>query len=420
MITADAQQLEPGGRVTLFELDATPIGADQLRFHQHLQSGVIWWQGQQYGAWPVEASGFARTSDQQPAPRLRVSNIDGRIGVMCQLYGDLVGARLTRRQTLVKYLDAASFPGENRIRWSNNPGGINGGFRWNYEGSGTGISLAPQVIEGVTFYPVSYASAGASWHRVTTAGAVGFAAGDTVIVTAYLRLGTSSRARVSLNHATVGGVVYSIVTGTGSSVFSVNTSTAGVTTILSQDDVGGGVRKVVFKVVLNKDGISTTASIGPDSVVVGADVVAYGIQIENAVAPQGFFIATGAQPVVGGFNPTADPDEFFPDELWFIERKVVETKEVVEFELATAIDLNGEVLPGRQIMSNLCTWVLRGGYRGPYCGYSGAACFDINDNPTSDPSQDVCAGLVRSCQRRFGQDSELPYGGFPAAGLIRT
>ncbi|TNV43125.1 phage minor tail protein L, partial [Corallococcus exiguus] len=49
MITADAQQLEPGGRITVYELDCSSFGADQLFFHQHLQSGVIWWQGQEYG-----------------------------------------------------------------------------------------------------------------------------------------------------------------------------------------------------------------------------------------------------------------------------------------------------------------------------------------------------------------------------------
>jgi hypothetical protein len=189
--------------------------------------------------------------------------------------------------------------------------------------------------------------------------------------------------------------------------------------------VGGGVLKLVFKVVLNAassgtTSSGTTSSIGPDTNTVGGNVVAYGTQIELAEKPQGFFIPTGAQPAINGFNPTADPAEFFPDEIWFIERKVAETKEMVEFELATAIDLNGEVLPGRQIMSNVCTWLLRGGYRGPYCSYTGSAYFDINDNPVADPGQDVCAGLVRSCKRRFGENNELPYGGFPAAGLVRT
>lgn len=120
MITADAQQLEPGGRVTLYELDASSFGADQLFFHQHLQSGVIWWQGQEYGAWPIKTEGFARNGDQQPMPKLSVSNIDGRITALCLMFGDLVGAKVIRRQTLVKYLDAANFPEGNPRRTRTN------------------------------------------------------------------------------------------------------------------------------------------------------------------------------------------------------------------------------------------------------------------------------------------------------------
>ena len=231
MITADAQQLEPGGRVTVYELDCTSFGADQLFFHQHLQSGVIWWQGQEYGAWPIEASGFERTSDQPPSPRLKVGNVDGRIGALCLLFDDLVGARIIRRQTLVKYLDAANFA----------------------------------------------------------------------------------------------------------------------------------------------DG-----------------------------------------------NPTADPNEHFQDDIWFIERKASEDFETVEFELTTAIDLNGEQLPGRQIVAGNCGWIIRGGYRGPYCGYNGPAVADADDNPTDDPSRDQCGGRLKSCKLRFGENNPLPYGGFPAAGLLRT
>lgn len=44
----------------------------------------------------------------------------------------------------------------------------------------------------------------------------------------------------------------------------------------------------------------------------------------------------------------------------------------------------------------------------------------VAGNPVSDPARDVCAGLVRSCKKRFGETNPLPYGGFPAAGLLRT
>lgn len=231
MINSDIQSLEPGNKITLFEVDATSINADQFFFHAHLQSGPIFWQGQRYEPWPIECEGFARSTNSPPQPRLRVANVDGTITALCLMFDDLVGARLIRRQTLVQYLDSENFP----------------------------------------------------------------------------------------------------------------------------------------------------------------------------------------QP-----NPAADPDEHFPDEIWYIERKSSETNEVVEFELATAADLNGQQLPGRQIIANACTWILRGGYRGPYCGYNGPPVADINDVPTSDPSKDVCGGRVGSCKLRFGANNELPYGSYPAASLIRS
>lgn len=230
-IESDLQSLEPGSRIALFELDASSIGADQLFFHAHLQSGPIYWQGQRYDPWPIECDGFERNTSQTPTPNLRVANIDGTITALCLMFGDLVGSRITRRQTLIQYLDAANFT----------------------------------------------------------------------------------------------------------------------------------------------DG-----------------------------------------------NPTADPNEHFPDEIWYIERKSGENNEIVQFELASAADLNGEQVPGRQIIANACTWILRGGYRGPYCGYNGPAVADINDNPTDDPSLDVCGGRVRSCKMRFGENEPLSFGSYPAAALIRS
>ncbi|MGC6595315.1 phage minor tail protein L, partial [Escherichia coli] len=47
-------------------------------------------------------------------------------------------------------------------------------------------------------------------------------------------------------------------------------------------------------------------------------------------------------------NPTADPNQHFPDEMWFIEQKTLETHEVVEFELSSVFDLMGVQLPYRQ------------------------------------------------------------------------
>jgi len=117
----------------------------------------------------------------------------------------------------------------------------------------------------------------------------------------------------------------------------------------------------------------------------------------------------------GGVNPTADPLAEFADDVYYVDRKSRETRDVVEFELAASFDLEGVTLPRRQIVQNVCPWR----YRGSECGYTGMAYFDANDQAVGSSSLDVCGKRLSSCKARFGQNAELPFGGFPAAGLIR-
>jgi lambda family phage minor tail protein L len=225
-IEEDVQKLEPGPILEFWELDATAIGGGVVRF-QGQQNGIVVWQTQEYSAWPIQGEGFARTSEQQPNPRLRVGNLNRSITLLCQLYEDLVGAKLTRRRTFAKYLDAVNFP----------------------------------------------------------------------------------------------------------------------------------------------DG-----------------------------------------------NPDADPAKEFPPEVWFIERKAAESIETVEFDLSSALDFLGVKLPRRQIIANQCPFV----YRGPLCGYTGPAVADELDYPTNDLAQDKCGRRLGSCKLRLWPDGVLNYGGYPAAGLVRT
>lgn len=231
MITTDIQTLEPGELVTLYELDASTIGAVTLRFHGYTDSGSVIWQGNTYEPWAIQAEGFERTgSGQQPTPTLSVGNIgmvegapvSGIISSMCLQYDDLVGAQLIRHRTMVKYLDG---------------------------------------------------------------------------------------------------------------------------------------------------------------------------------------------------QPEADPTQEFPPEIWIVEQKTAENSEAVEFTLSSAIDFEGKQLPGRQIIASVCPWLWIGGYRGPYCGYTGNDYFDKRDNPVSDPTLDQCGGRVTSCRKRFKTDP-MNFGGFEAADRL--
>lgn len=227
-IASDIQKLEPGALVELFVVEVP--GGDTLRFHAGTNAldGDVVWQGNTYTRFPVMAEGFEKSGKGSlPRPKIKVANITGLIGALARENDDLVGARITRKRTFARYLDAVNFP--------------------------------------------------------------------------------------------------------------------------------------------------------------------------------------------GGVNPSADPLSEFPDEIWSVDRKSSENAVFVEWELAAAIDLAGVALPRRQVIQNVCPWR----YRSTECGYTGGAVADLTDAATSDLSADACGKRLTSCKLRFGQYGELPFGGFPAAGLIR-
>jgi lambda family phage minor tail protein L len=118
----------------------------------------------------------------------------------------------------------------------------------------------------------------------------------------------------------------------------------------------------------------------------------------------------------GGVNPlgTPDPTAEFPREIYYIDRKSTETRDVVEFELAAVFDLAGIRAPKRQCIANICQWV----YRSAECSYTGSSYFDENDNAVGSLAADVCGKRLSSCKKRFGQLGILPFGSYPGIGTF--
>jgi phage-related protein len=359
-IRADVQTLDPGPKLEFWELDATEIGGGIVRFQGH-NDGIVFWQGNEYAPWPITGEGFARTSDQQPQPKLVVGNVDGSISQLCMLYEDMVGARIVRRRTFAKYLDAVNFPAGPIIT----PGG--GQFEsaasisdWtitvgNVSALGDG-KLRIGRPGGVSAIHFTFESEADKLYDLTM-----FVLDEGGTPGATIRAGTS------LNGSQLGLV--GIAAGGGGGFQFMGT--------------GGTVFVQVFR-----NGTSNQA------------VVDY-VNLRLA-----------------GGNPTADPNQEFPPEMWFIERKSAEAPEAVEFELASALDFLGKKLPGRQIIAGQCPAEFV--YRGENCGYAGPPVADINDVPTDDPLLDRCGKRLRSCKLRQWPDGVLNYGGYPAAGLVRT
>ena len=218
----DIQSLAPGSLIELFELDATTLGGTVSYFHAGTNSvyDPIVWQTNTYNAWPIQAEGFEYNGrGQLPTPTLRVANIAGAMTALNIAFDDLIGAMVTRRRTLAKYLDGM---------------------------------------------------------------------------------------------------------------------------------------------------------------------------------------------------PSADPSAEFPDDIYFVERKLSETRAIVEYELSSSLDVQGVLLPLRQAIPNFCQWR----YRSAECGYAGGAVANEYDVATSDIDLDKCSRKMSGCSLRFGANGPLPIGAQPSLRRI--
>jgi lambda family phage minor tail protein L len=112
---------------------------------------------------------------------------------------------------------------------------------------------------------------------------------------------------------------------------------------------------------------------------------------------------------------TADPNAKLPDEVWYIDRKATENRDVIQWELASKFDLAGVMLPKRQIIANICQWE----YRSGECGYTGSNYWNAADQSVGTLAADRCGKRLSSCKLRFGATAELPFGSFPGAGLTQ-
>ena len=64
-----------------------------------------------------------------------------------------------------------------------------------------------------------------------------------------------------------------------------------------------------------------------------------------------------------GFDP--NPNAEFPRDIYYIDRKTTENKFILEYELASILDVEGVLLPNRLVIANRCSWQ----YRGEGCCY---------------------------------------------------
>lgn len=122
-------------------------------------------------------------------------------------------------------------------------------------------------------------------------------------------------------------------------------------------------------------------------------------------------VTQGNDTLILAAHGTGDETARFPDEVWYIDRISSENQQVVEFELASKLELTNVLLPGRTVVEH-CPYR----YRGPDCGYEGGPVATEADVATSNATEDRCGKKVTSCRLRFA-NTTLPFGGFPGARI---
>lgn len=374
MIDSDIQKLNPGQLVDFFVLDATAIGGDIIRWHSGVNSlgNDVVWQGNTYSRFPVEASGFLRsTKGTLPRPTLRVANVSGLTSALARELDDLVGAKVIRKRTFVRYLDAVNFPDLYKYD-----------FVTGTDGFIAGVATL-SASNGVLTWTPTGANPALSRNLSTAERYQGSAATK---IKARVR-------RVSGTGAWEGNCFYSTADHVASTSFRKQISAPADLSAWNE---------------LEWDMAALTAG--------GTDYVSNEIR---AIRIDLVSDATSVWEIdyvrVTGTNPSADPNCGFPDEVWSVDRKAAENGLFMEFELASAFDVAGVTLPRRQCIQNVCTWR----YRSAECGYAGGPIADRNDQPTSDPAKDDCGKRLASCKLRFGTFAELPFGAFPGVGTVR-
>jgi phage-related protein len=387
-IAIEISKLTHDAIIELFVIDATALGGSVMYLHagtNKLSQPVVW-QGQAYDPFPIQADGFERNSSGPfPRPTLKVSNVYGLVGALVRDYKGLKGAKVTRRRTLAKYLDAVNFPqAKNLLR--DTAGTTSWALGPNLARVATGQAspigtLDSSVYQANGTVPASYLAK--PFEQV---------AGTTYTVSLWARLASGTAPinghllSVEYN-ATRASLPYA---GSGISsewqrfwvTFTAGTNVAAAQTFLMAD--------------------STSA----------AQVQIWGVQAEAGTEPSDY----QDMPGTWSANPSADPTAQYDDEVWYIDRRAPSDHSVVTFELASPMDVAGVMIPRRQVLAGVCTW----GYRTPDCGYTGGAVAKQDDTPTSLMSEDACGHRPASCRLRAWPNNEIPISAFLGAGSIQA
>tara|TARA_R100000315_G_scaffold9860_1_gene3153 strand:+ start:300 stop:1280 length:981 start_codon:yes stop_codon:yes gene_type:complete len=308
-VISDLQKINPSAIIELFTLQLSNSlhGATTIyRFHSGSslkENGEIVWAGNTYQRFPIKAEGFAFQRGQLPRPTLTISNALGTITAILLSVNetttgnDLTGATVTRIRTLAKFLDHANFPQQKT--------------------SVTTLTPDPNDAETVTF-PVTVVNVG------------------------------------GVNIFAINGFNNPVLTMKRASTYIFDQSDSSNTghPLAIKSDAGGSQGTTVVGVAGNAGATVTYQPAYPSApndlryyCTVHGNAMGNTITMNDPNTTSSTAFTDSIQ--VNPFG-TPDPTAEFPQEIYTIDRKASENREVVVFELASVLDLAGVRVPKRQ------------------------------------------------------------------------
>ena len=311
-IISDLQKINPSSIIELFTLETTLAlhgSAQTYRFHNCTSlnnNGDVVWAGNSYIKLPIKAEGFAYQRGQLPRPTLTVSNALGTITAILlnvnavTVGNDLTGATVTRIRTLARYLDNINFPVTTTT-------------------STTTETIAdPADAETVT-YTVTVANVGGI--NIFLLNGV-----NNPVIT----MKRGSTYIFNQEDSSNNGHPLRIKSDAGGQQTTTNAGTAGSSgaTVTYQPAYPSAPSDLRYYCTVHGNAMGNTITMNNPNTTTQTTTTSTQQQVNNLGTP----------------DPTAE----FPREVYKIDRKASENREVVTFELAAVFDLAGIRAPKRQ------------------------------------------------------------------------
>jgi lambda family phage minor tail protein L len=306
------QEINPGAVIELFtlQLDATLHGSTTIyRFHNGANlnaNGEVVWAGNTYLRFPIECTGFEFTgTGTLPRPTISVSNIFGTLTAIMQdvnqttVGNDLNGAKLTRIRTLARFLDAVNFAPTTTTTTS------------------TQTVADPSDAETVTYTVTVHNPGSGNIFRINGVNnpVITMKRGSTYIFNLADATNATHPLRIKSD---AGGEQTTTVSGTPGQ--------AGATVTYSPA-YPGAPSDLRYYCSSHGNAMGNTITMNNP----------------NTIQQQTTSSSTTQTNPYGTPDPTAE----FPQEIYFLDRKVSENRDIVQWEAISALDLVNVKLPKR-------------------------------------------------------------------------